>query len=317
VLTGVAGYASTFTPGVQTVNPQIDPILLIPLGKRALIEFEFDSVLDLDHKDGEWSKARVDYGVDYFQLDYLLTPNLVVTGGRFLTPIGIYNERIHPIWIRNLQIEPIIFALEDGSDNGAMVRGGAPVSSDLNITYAVAYSAPSSQKMFESERQAGGRVSAVFPGPRLEIGASYRRIFGDESSNTYVGDVTWNLKAIPLDVRGEGLYSTMHGSGYWVEGAYFLTRSLQVALRGEQWFPKSEEQVEAMSSLRPLQMRAKHDGELPEVNTSVLSVGLNYYFYSGFRISAMYGRTLTDAPNRNVWNLGATYRFAIPLWEAR
>jgi hypothetical protein len=317
VLTGVIGYGSTFMHGLQTVNPQFDPILLIPLGRRALIEFEFESVLDLDHEDGEWGTARVDYGVDYLQLDYLLNPNLTVTGGRFLTPIGIYNERIHPIWIRNLQIEPIIFALEEGSDNGAMLRGGARVSSAMNITYSAAYSAPSQQKMFESEKQAGGRLSAVFPGPRLEIGASYQRIFGDESSNTYVGDLTWNAKAIPLDLRGEGLYSSMHGSGYWLEAAYWLTRSLQFALRGEQWFPKPEEEGEPMSPLRGGHLRAKHEGELPEIDTSILSVGLNYYFYSGFRISAMYARTLTESPNRDVWNVGVTYRFAIPLWEAR
>src|SRR5262245_11032330 len=67
VLTGVAGYTSTFMPGVQTVNPEFDPILLIPLGRKALIEFEFDSVLDLEREDGEWSTPRIDYGVDYLQ----------------------------------------------------------------------------------------------------------------------------------------------------------------------------------------------------------------------------------------------------------
>ena len=49
VVTGVMGYESTFITGMQTVNPQFDPILLVPLGKRALIESEFEMRVDLAH----------------------------------------------------------------------------------------------------------------------------------------------------------------------------------------------------------------------------------------------------------------------------
>jgi len=309
------GYQSTFMPGVQSVNPEFAPILLVPLGRQVLIESEFEARLDLDREDGHWGPAVVDRGIEYLQLNFFAHPNLTVTVGRFLTPFGIYRERIHPIWIRNLATEPIIFALNESSSNGAMLRGAARVSSAMNITYATYYSAASQRELIEAERQAGGRASLVFP--RLELGFSFNRNLGDERHNMIGADLTWNLRQIPLDLRAEALRNPLDGSGYWLEGAYRLNRHIHVVARGEQYrVPKPGEAAmeeghggEEPSEEEPSEM---DDHQLPDRNTTRLTVGWNFYFYKGFRLAASYGRNFAEGENQDIWSAGITYRFAIP-----
>ena len=313
VVTGVMGYQSTFTPGVQSVNPEFAPILLVPLGRKLLIESEFEARLDYSREDAKWGPAVVDYGIEYLQLDYLAHPNLTVTAGRFLTPFGIYRERLHPIWIRNLATEPIIFALNESSSNGAMLRGAARVSSAMNITYETYYSAASQRKLFEAERQAGGRASLVFPDQRLEVGASFNRNLGNERTNMTGLDLTWIPKSIPLDIRAEGLRNPLHGRGYWVEvasrlnklGSGALLRNSQVVARGEQfWVPKAGEDAMADEG-------EAGEHELPDVNTARLTVGWNFYLYDGFRFTVLYGHNFAEGHRYGIWSVGANYRFAI------
>lgn len=65
----------------------------------------------------------MDHGIEYLRLNYIAHPNLILTVGRFLAPFGIYRERLHPMWIRNLGHEPILFAVNDNSSNGVMACG--------------------------------------------------------------------------------------------------------------------------------------------------------------------------------------------------
>jgi hypothetical protein len=310
LVTGFMAFQSSFSPGEKHVNPVFDPILLIPLGSKLLVESEFEMNLDVVRSDGQWGPAAVDHSIEYLQLNYMAHPNLTITAGRFLTPFGIYRERIHPLWIRNLQDEPIIFAINDNSSNGAMLRGAARLNSSVNLNYATYFSAPANSRLMPSDRRAGGRASLFFPGKRLEIGASFSRTLGDLRYNMVGGDVTWNLKKIPLDIRAEGLHNPALGSGYWVEGAYRLNklgrnaflRKSQVALRGEQYFtpstmPMSDAAADSMS-------------ELPDRNSKRVSLGWNYYLTNGIRLNASFGRNFALGENRNTWGAGITYRFA-------
>jgi AMIN domain len=310
VVTGFMAFQSSFSPGEKHINPVFDPILLLPLGNKLFVESEFEMNLDVVRSEGQWGPAAVDHGIEYLQLNYMAHPNLTITAGRFLTPFGIYRERIHPLWIRNLQDEPIIFAMNANSSNGAMLRGAARLNSGVNLTYATYYSAPANWKLMPSDRRAGGRGSLFFPNKRIEIGASFSRTLGDLRYNMVGGDVTWNLKRIPLDIRAEGLHNPALGSGYWVEGAYRLNklggnaflRKSQVVLRGEQYFtpstmPMSDAAADAMS-------------ELPDRDTKRIGLGWNYYLTNGIRLNASFGRNFALGENRNTWGAGITYRFA-------
>ena len=47
--------------------------------------------------------------VDYAQVDYIANPYLTLTAGRFLTPFGIFNERLYPVWIHACSLIPLFF----------------------------------------------------------------------------------------------------------------------------------------------------------------------------------------------------------------
>ena len=114
--------------------------------------------------------GKVEQEIDYLQVDYIANKYLTVTAGRFLTPFGIYNERLYPIWIRSLQPTPLIFPLGTGSSDGAMLRGGFSLNPKVNLNYATYFSTLSTMNKFESDRTAGGRVGFFLPGPRIEAG---------------------------------------------------------------------------------------------------------------------------------------------------
>jgi hypothetical protein len=310
VITGMMSYQSNFSPGTVDVNPEFDPILLLPLGEKLLIESEFSMSMDLTRDHGQWGPAVVDHGVEYLQANYIAHPNLTVTVGRFLTPFGIYRERLHPLWIRNLQAEPILFSLNATSCNGGMLRGAAHINKDIDLTYAAYYSAASTVKVMDSDRQAGFRASVVLPNRRIEAGASYNHTMGDNRHTMLGADFTWNLQRLPLDIRSEALTSKEAGKSYWIETAYRLNRlgrnpllrNTQLVFRQEQyWLPHGQ-----MPALNVMSFM----GSLPDQNTERPTVGLNYYMRHDIRLNGAYGGNYATGENSHTWNVGLTYRFA-------
>ena len=87
--------------------------------------------------------GKVAKAVDYAQLDFVANPFKSLfdgDGGRFLTPFGIFNERLYPVWSRNLQTDPLILPIGIGPSNastGAMLRGGFKAHPQFDINDAV------------------------------------------------------------------------------------------------------------------------------------------------------------------------------------
>ena len=171
ILTGNAGFFTNVNGGETELVPSITPVLLVPLGDRWLVESraEFKGEFERDWGTGPYG-GKVEQEIDYLQLDYIANRYLTVTAGRFLTPFGIYNERLYPIWIRSLQPTPLIFPLGTGSSDGVMLRGGFSLNPKVNLNYATYFSTLSTMNKFESDRLAGGRVGFFLPGPRIEAG---------------------------------------------------------------------------------------------------------------------------------------------------
>jgi len=183
ILSGTAGTFSFVTAGQQQLNAQINPVLLLPLGDRWLVESraEFQGVFQRPPDGGPYG-GPVSKNLDYLEADYIANSYLTVTMGRFLTPFGIFNERLYPIWIRSLQQDPLILPLSPESSDGLMLRGGFPVvaNAKANLTYAVYVSAVSAvHNNLQSDRNVGGRMSFFLPGPRVEIGASWQKRLQD------------------------------------------------------------------------------------------------------------------------------------------
>jgi len=312
LLTGSSGFITTFNGGQPDFHPIVTPLVLVPIGQRWLFETRATFETDLAQVPGRngYHGGPVQKEVEYAQLDFIANSYMTVTVGRFLTPFGIFNERLYPVWIRNLQTDPLILPIGIGPSNastGAMIRGGFKAHPKFNINYAAYFSALSTVSPVDSDRFAGGRAGIFIPSARLEIGGSFQHGLQDARSNAFGFHALWQPPALPLDIRSEYARSVA-GSGYWLEGAYRLTqvpfhqnefRRTQVVARMQQYF-----------------VGANINDALQPVNIKLVEFGLNYYFIDGLKASSNYGRRFSVAGNANVWTMALTYRFLVPLGHA-
>jgi hypothetical protein len=308
LLSGSAGFFTSFEGGEPHLEPVFSPVLLVPLGKRWLIEsraiFEADMVRP---SGGGPFQGKVEKEVSYVQLDFIANPYLTVTVGRFLTPFGIYNERLYPIWVRNLPGEPLILPIGVGrseASTGVMFRGGFKAQPQFNINYSLYFSTLSTVNKLDSDRFVGGRVGIFIPKARFEIGGSFQHLLQDDHSNSFGLHFAWQPQSLPLDVRGEYARSSQ-GSGYWIEPAYRLSQIpfAQNVMR----------RVQVVARIQHAAPGTSPTGSFFSEDTKQFEFGVNYYFMDGLKATTSYGREFTPSGNENVWVLGLTYRFVLPL----
>jgi len=309
ILSAGVAYNSFFNGGTHNVHPLVSPVVLIPFRQNWLVESRDTFEINLAPVPGmSGYKGALKKEVDYLQLDYIANRYLTATAGRFLTPFDVYNERLYPVWIRDLQTDPLILPIStgpSGAGTGAMVRGGFDATPGIEINYATYFSTLSTDTPFDSQRMAGMRAGIFLPGPRVEFGGSFQHLLQDDRTNAFGFHGAWQPPSLPLDVRAE--YANSHeGSGYWVESAYRLSqvpvqhdvlRHVQVVGRMQRYFTGTVP-----------------DDRLPSVNTSLFEFGLNYYFRDDLRLVSSYGRQFApQGGNMNIWNIGMTYRFVLPV----
>ena len=309
LLTGGIGYFTNVEAGQTQLVPIFSPVLLAPLGDHWLIESRAEFSGEFLPQNGSVS-GKLEKEVDYAQLDYIANRYTTISVGRFLTPFGIYNERLYPIWIRKLENVPIIFPIGTGSSDGVMLRGGIPISSKANINYAGYFSLLSTINKLDSDRLTGGRIGFFLPGPRLEIGTSFQQLLQEDRSRSLGFHFGWQPNRVPLNLRAEYAWSGSKGNGYWIEGAYALSqvprwqrglRHVELIGRAQQYFPGN------------LQPDDAEEYGLPLANTRQTDFGLNYYLRDGLKVTASYGREFNFLGDANIWNFGLAYRFVLPL----
>ena len=311
LLTGSAGFVTFFDGGEPHLAPLIAPVLVVPIGQRWLFESRATFESDMVQLPGQGGfHGKVEKEVDYAQLDFIANRYLTITAGRFLTPFGIYNERLYPVWVRNLQSDPLILPIGIGPSNastGAMLRGGFKAHPQFDINYSVYFSALSTAEPVTSDRLLGGRAGVFVPKARLEIGGSFQHRLQDDRTNAFGFHTVWQPAPLPLDIRAEYVRSEQ-GSGYWIEPAYRLS---QVP------FWRNElRRTQVVARLQQFHVGDLSSDDLPSVNTRQFEFGLNYYFMDGLRAVSSYGRQFSVDGNKNVWSIGLTYRFVIPLGSA-
>jgi hypothetical protein len=311
LLTGNAGFITTVDGGEPHLGPIVSPVVLLPLGHRWLFETRGEFESDLVQVAGQSGfHGQVEKNVDYAQLDVIANPYMTVTVGRFLTPFNIYNERLYPVWIRNLQTDPLILPIGVGSSNasnGAMVRGGFKVHPAFDINYAVYFSTLTTTNYIDSMRFAGGRAGVVISKTRLELGGSFQHSLQDERSNSFGFHAIWEPFALPLELRAEYARS-VQGSGYWAEAAYRLGQV--------RYFQKQLRRTQLVTRMQQSFAGASPGTSLFPTNIKMVEFGLNYYFIDGLKGTSSYGRQFSAGDNKNEWTLGLTYRFVVPLGNA-
>jgi hypothetical protein len=293
VLSGAFAYIQNSSGGVQTLEPQIIPVLLVPIGHSLLLEsrVEFTGVFQRkDLPSGPYA-GKVFKTVDYAQLDWLADSHVIAVAGHYILPFGLYGERLAPVWIRNLQDFPITYEIgnhPDDAGDGFMLRGAAASLANANIQYSAYFSAHSSIDQLAATREVGGDTSIYLPSRRVEAGLSYQRA--------------------SVDVKAE--YDRNHyGDGYWIEAAH----SPQQFLFAPDFFRR----LQLVGRMEQLFVRNGGGHGLPTVDQQRPEVGLNYLIHDDWKVVSSYGRLFSSSGDTNIWNFGFTYRFVWPLWPGK
>jgi hypothetical protein len=313
VLSGDVDYIFNVNAGIPTIEPQINPLLLLPLGSHVLVQTRADFTGFFQRRDGTSGdySGVIFKSVDNLEMDWLANTHAIVVAGKYLLPFGLEAERLDPVWIRNFQDLPIDFSIgtrTSGEGIGGMLRGVVAQNDNVSVQYSAYYSTHSGVNELSSARLAGGDGSVYFPNHHIEVGSSYQRFLEERHINNESAYLSWQPFQAPLDVKAE-YDRTYTGEGYWIDGAYMLSqvpvansffKNLQLAARVQQFHPL-------------------HDGGngVPGIDTERGDVGLNYYFKPNWRVISSYGRQFADGRRTNIWNVGFTYRFTWPLWPER
>lgn len=308
LISGAVGFLSTTVAGQTYYQPVLAPVAVVPLGDHFLIESRADLRGFIAQQPGNGPYQGQFFATfEYGQLDYLVNKRLTISVGRFLTPFNTYNERLTAIWIRNFPDTPLIYPIgtrTSGSSNGAMVRGVAANTDTWELNYAAYYSAATSVNELQAGRAAGMRVGMFLPKAQLEIGGSYQRYLQDQHMNVGGAYLWWVPAEIPVQVRSEYAQSDQ-GHGYWIEGAFRFTRKNDITTL--------ESRLQPMVRVQQFFRGSAPGGLLPERDTNQADFGLNVYLPQDIRISSSYSRQFSSIGNFNVWNVGLTYRFVLPL----
>lgn len=227
---GNAGYS--YTSGADTPNSfdgvGFNPIFLVGYKNLLLFQAELETSID--------SEAHTDIGVEYANLNLNATDWLTLTAGRFLSPIGDFQQHLHPSWMNRLPSRPAGFAEDAGAEAltevGAMARGAVPVGS-MTADYAVyvgngpRLSEDAGEGVLlegfgsdnNDNKAVGGRVG-LHPVPYVSVGVGgmHSRIKGNEGTGGGVSQGDYNLMDVDasytknsLNVRGEFIWAHLDG----------------------------------------------------------------------------------------------------------
>jgi hypothetical protein len=189
---------------------EFSPMLLWRHGTKWLIEFE-----------PSYTGGSLE--VNWADMCYYAAPGLIIRGGYFVLPFGIYNRRLAAGWINKLAPDPEGIDLP-GTDFGVEASGGLPLG-NMKWSYAISLT-NGLQLLSDGELQNAGIVDnntkktvcgrlglLPFSNSSLEIGVS--GLYGgvaDAGSNyhkvnstMYGADLSYvkNLNSILINVKGQ------------------------------------------------------------------------------------------------------------------
>lgn len=116
-----SGHSGTFS------TPDFAPYFLLQVNEQFLLAANIDI-----------TNAGVSIGEA--QVDWLVADWMTVVLGRFITPVGFFNERLNHEWINRLPDVPLMFrqVVPLSSTDGVMLRGGAYLfGSPVKMEYAI------------------------------------------------------------------------------------------------------------------------------------------------------------------------------------
>jgi hypothetical protein len=229
LLAGDAAFGYTAQRGSKSsFSAGIAPLVLWQPYDHLLIEAAADIGISND-ADGHSSTS---FDLTIANASYIVNNNLIVGGGLFVAPFGVYHRHFDPPWINKLPDDPLVFSdggLAPGSVVGVYASGAIPVNR-MKFTYdAYVSNGPNletkdpgtaGQLHFDNysdlnnNKAVGGRLGFL-PLPQLEMGYSIQ--YG-KAGSTGFQDVTALVQAVDVAYRRDfkEIYGTLDIHGEWV-----------------------------------------------------------------------------------------------------
>ena len=281
----IAGYAETglaisdreTQSGTTFLSGSLNPGLYVQYKDLLLFESEIEIAAT---EDGDTEVA-----VEFAQIDIFLHDYVTLVAGKFLSPVGQYQERLHPAWINRLPSSPPGFShdgLQPGAEVGVQLRGGIPAGRS-RFTYALAigngprfagHGSPMQEGFTDddnSNKAISGRIGFL-PVPYLEFGGSIMRSrarisAGEEEAVAAAASLAeeaaeelpnvdfniWGLDAAytrgPWDVRAEFLSGTRSAYELMMDGNAMMVPRLKLRA----WYTQVAYRLSGITQQRILQ----------------------------------------------------------------
>lgn len=310
----VTGYAHALYDKTEGENGSFllgsfSPIFLFRASDKVLFEGE----LELELGRAESGETETEVGIEYAQIDYAVSDYLTVIAGRFILPLGAFNEKIHPAWINKLPTAPLPYRGHDAAimpfnDIGVQGRGAVHLGqSDAVLNYAgYIVNGPNSELEddgmggteehlhfgsgvdLNSTPSGGGRLGLFYPWKAyqdVEVGVS-----GQTGTWNRDGNLMWSAivvdAALHLDpyteLRGEYIQTfqetagegTRNPRGAWAQVAYKLA-GLQLELP-------------MINNCEALFRWSYLDTDMAGTRTHGYALGLNYYLSNTLLVKGAY-----------------------------
>lgn len=251
----------------------------------------FESELEI----GTEEDGSTHVAIEYSNLNVILNDHATLVVGKWLSPVGQFQERLHPSWINRMATAPVGFGhggVQPLSDVGLQLRG----SLDPRVTYVVAVgNGPrlghhgAELEGFpddnNSDKSIAGRFG-FFPLPDLEVGASYLTASapGEAADTGPVTEADFDLYGIDTaytkgawDVRAEYLSAEM-SSHFGKLGHNDASTSLIPGTDWTAWYAQAAYRIPD-TRLEPTVRYGELDidGHFEGDGEERIDVGLNYW----------------------------------------
>jgi hypothetical protein len=229
------GTKSSFSAGVA-------PLILWKPTDRFLFEAAFDIGIETD----DTNSSSTSFDLTIANGSFIINDYMMVGGGLFTTPFGVYHNHFDPPWINKFPDDPLAFgdsAIAPEHAVGAFVRGAIPIST-AKVTYDLYVSNgpnlitndpdAAGQLNFDefsdlnNNKAVGGRLGFL-PMPNVEMGYSIMGAqvnpsgFPSTSGLFQAVDLNYRQIVDPLkgrfDFRAEWTWSTVDRATYDPSGA--------------------------------------------------------------------------------------------------
>lgn len=254
--------------------------------------------------------GSTEVALEYSAVNVILGDHATLVVGKWLSPVGQFQERLHPTWINKFASAPVGFGhggIQPLSDVGVQLRGAIPAGGTY-FTYVVAvgngpqggHHGPELEGFGadnNSDKAVQGRLG-FFPSPNFEVGVSFLQgsLPGEPADTGPVTDADIDLYGVDAaytkanwDVRVEYLNAEMTDF-FGKEGHADVATSLIPGTDWTAWYAQVAYRISG-SNFEPV-IRVGDldiDGHFEGDGEDQIAVGLNYWMgpSANFRINVV------------------------------